>query len=91
MPIATLNQNKQTRLLCLGDAQIKRSKEKFCYNREVPRQEASSEVLEPTVAPPPPPPNRGQQRGTGYKPLCANHQGLPGGEPLGCPLVSALG
>ena len=90
MPIATLNQNKQTRLLYLGDAQIKRSKEKFHYNREVPRQEASSEVLGPTVTPPPPP-NRGQQRGTGYKPLCTNHQGLPGGEPLGCPLVSALG
>ena len=68
MPIATLNQNKRTRLLYLGDAQIKRSKEKFYYNQEVPWQEASSKVLEvlkPTVAPPPPPfpPQQGTTEG----------------------------
>ena len=59
IPIATLNQNKRTRLLYFGDAQIKRSKEKFYFNQEVPWQEASSKVLEPTVAPPSSHLNRG--------------------------------
>ena len=58
----------------------KRRKQKFYHNREVPSQDASSEVSEPIVAPPSPP-NRGQQRATGYKPLYTNHQGFPGGEP----------
>ena len=83
-----LNQNKQTWLLYLGDAQIKRVK-KILLPSGSPLTGGFIWSLGTNCCPPHP--MWGQQTSTGYKLLYTNHQGFPGGKPLGCPLVSTLG